>query len=166
MIAKLTGDPGEGRAEMAGGSEKTFAELLEHLFQEIHPPGRGSYTNAEVAEAITKAAANGGKGISASAIAQLRNGQKRNPMMSTIKALADFFGVEPGYFFDQAAKERTEAEIALVAAMRDQDVRRVALRAKGLSGNSLSMVTALIEQARSLEGLTDSESAHGLDLSQ
>lgn len=150
---------------MAGGSEKTFAELLEHLFQEIHPPGRGSYTNAEVAEAITKAA-NGGKGISASAIAQLRTGQKKNPMMSTIKALADFFGVEPGYFFDQAAKERTEAEIALVAAMRDQDVRRVALRAKGLSGNSLSMVTALIEQARSLEGLTDGEPAHGLDLSQ
>lgn len=151
---------------MAGSSEKSFAELLEHLFREIHPPGRGPYTNAEVAEAITKAAGNGGKGISASAIAQLRTGQKKNPMMSTIKALADFFGVEPGYFFDQAVTERAEAEIALVAAMRNQDIRRVAMRANGLSGNSLSMVTALIEQARTVEGLPDDAPAHNLDLSQ
>ncbi|MEU2868662.1 helix-turn-helix domain-containing protein [Streptomyces olivoreticuli] len=166
MIAKLTGDPGEGRADMTGGSEKAFAELLEHLFQEVHPPERGPYTNAEVAEGITKAAGSDGKGISASALAQLRSGQKKNPTRTTIQALSDFFGVPPGYFFDQATTERTQAEIALVAAMRDQEVWRVAMRAKGLSGNSLSMVTALIEQARTLEGLPDDSPTHNLDLSQ
>ncbi|WP_327279078.1 MULTISPECIES: helix-turn-helix transcriptional regulator [unclassified Streptomyces] len=142
----------------------TFAQLLDHLFREVHPPSRGPYTYAEVAEGIRKVSSGEGRGVTASAIQQLRTGVKQNPTRHTIKALADFFGVPAGYFVDGAAAERTKAEIGLLTAMRDQDVRKVALRANGLSVDSLKMLSTVIEQARKLEGLTHDESPHDLNL--
>ncbi|MFI0722097.1 Secondary metabolite protein [Streptomyces sp. NPDC021224] len=139
---------------MAANRERAFAELLDYLFQEVHPPGRGPYTYAEVAHGIRNTA---GVTISPSAIQQLRTGTKANPKLQTIRALAGFFGVPAGYFFDEGVAERTRAEIQLVAAMRDQKVRRVALRANGLSPSSLQMLSTVIEQARRLEGLPGDE---------
>lgn len=135
---------------MTDNSERTFAELLDYLFREVHPQGRGPYTYAEVAHGIRETS---GLEISASAIQQLRTGKNTNPKMQTIRALASFFGVPAGYFFDEQVAEQTRAEIQVVAAMRDGGVRRVALRANGLSPSSLRMVNSVIEQARRLEGL-------------
>ncbi len=45
-------------------------------------------------------------------------------------------------------------DLDLVAAMRDAGVRQVALRARGLSPQTLRHVTAMIDAARGLEGLT------------
>lgn len=142
----------------------TFAELLDHLFKEVHPPERGPYTYAEVAKAIQKTSGGESRGLTASAIQQLRTGVKKNPTRHTIKALADFFGVPAGYFFDEATTERAKAEIRLLAAMRDQDVRKVALRANGLSVDSLKMLSTVIEQARRLEGLPGDAMTENLDL--
>jgi len=139
--------------------ERTFAELLDYLFGEVHPKDRGPYTYAEVAQGIRDTS---GAAISASAIQQLRTGTNTNPKMQTIRALAGFFGVPPGYFFDEDVAERTRAEIQVVAAMRDQGVRRVALRANGLSTSSLQMLNAVIDQARRLEGLPGDSDDSGL----
>lgn len=142
---------------MTDSDERSFAELLDYLFREVHPRDRGEYHYAEVSRGIKEKS---GLAVSASAIQQLRTGTNTNPKMQTIRALADFFGVPAGYFFDEQVAEQTRAEINVVAAMRDQDVRRVALRANGLSPSSLRMVTSVIDHARELEGLgTDSESA-------
>lgn len=35
---------------MEDDQSPTFAQLLDHLFREVHPPSRGPYTYAEVAE--------------------------------------------------------------------------------------------------------------------
>ncbi|MCG7523001.1 helix-turn-helix domain-containing protein [Streptomyces sp. OfavH-34-F] len=137
---------------MTEKKERSFAELLDHLFREVHPAGRGPYTYAEVSQGIREAT---GVSISASAIQQLRRGNNRNPKMQTIRALAAFFGVPSGYFFDEEEAERQRAEIRLVAAMHDQNVLRVALRADGLSTSSLDMVSTVIEQARKLEGVPE-----------
>ncbi|MFI5772203.1 Secondary metabolite protein [Streptomyces sp. NPDC051658] len=137
---------------MTESRERTFSELLDYLFREVHPKGRGPYTYAEVSQGIRDTS---GVTISASAIQQLRTGTNSNPKMQTIRALAGFFGVNPGYFFDEEEAERQRAEIQLVAAMRDQGVRRVALRANGLSTSSLNMVNTVIDQARRLEGMPD-----------
>jgi len=142
---------------------RTFAQLLDYLFKEVHPENRGPFTYAEVAEGIQEAqeASGGeGRGLTASAIQQLRTGAKKNPTRHTIKALADFFGVPAGYFVDEEAAHRTRAEIAVLAAMRDRNVRAVALRANGLSTETLQMVTAVIEQARILEGLSAETAAN------
>lgn len=144
---------------MTESRERTFSELLDYLFREVHPKGRGSYTYAEVSQGIRDTS---GVTISASAIQQLRTGTNSNPKMQTIRALVSFFGVNPGYFFDEEEAERQRAEIQLVAAMRDQEVRRVALRANGLSASSLSMVNTVIDQARRLEGMPDEAEASGL----
>jgi transcriptional regulator with XRE-family HTH domain len=137
---------------MTERSERTFAELLDYLFREVHPKGRGPYTYAEVSQGIRDTS---GVAVSASAIQQLRTGTNTNPKMQTIRALAGFFGVSPGYFFDEEEAERQRAEIQVVAAMRDQGVRRVALRASGLSASSLNMLNTVIDQARRLEGMSE-----------
>ncbi|MET8626592.1 helix-turn-helix domain-containing protein [Kitasatospora sp. NPDC004669] len=147
---------------MINGAGRTFADRLDKLFREVHPKGRGAYTYAEVANAIKEA---GEGAITASGIQQLRTGARSNPKMATIKALADFFGVPAGYFFDDEVAERTAAEIQLVAAMRDQQIATVALRSAGLSTASLKMVHTVIEQARVLEGLP-SDDLPGVDLSE
>ncbi|MFI7345879.1 Secondary metabolite protein [Streptomyces sp. NPDC049936] len=144
---------------MTDKSERTFAELLDYLFREVHPRSRGPYTYAEVSNGIREKS---GVAISASAIQQLRTGTNTNPKMHTIAALAGFFGVSPSYFFEEEAAERTLAEIGVIGAMRDADVRRVALRANGLSTSSLQMVTAVIDQARRLEGIPEDSVDSGL----
>ncbi|MCX4751218.1 helix-turn-helix domain-containing protein [Kitasatospora sp. NBC_01287] len=142
---------------------RTFAERLDHLFREVHPDSRGPYSYAEVAQGI-KAAGEGA--ITASGIQQLRTGTRGNPKMATIKALADFFGVPAGYFFDDEVAEHTEAEIQLVAAMRDEKIAQVALRSAGLSTASLKMVHTVIAQARHLEGLPAGDDFPGFDLNE
>ncbi|MEK8142362.1 helix-turn-helix domain-containing protein [Streptomyces sp. M10(2022)] len=100
-----------------------------------------------------------GTSISASAIQQLRTGSNRNPKLETIRALATFFGVPPAYFFDAKESEQIEAELALLTTMRDADVRAVALRAAGLSTETLSTISGFIERARALEGFATTREA-------
>ncbi|MFI1886031.1 Secondary metabolite protein [Streptomyces jumonjinensis] len=160
---------GQAEGPSAAISGATFAAKLDHLFKTVHPASRGPFTYAEVAEGIRLAneeaqrqGREAGRNLTASAIQQLRTNANKNPTYPTIKALADFFGVKAGFFFDEADAEADSARIALLAAMRDQGVKKVALRANGLSTESLHMLSTVIEQARRLEGLPGDE--EGLDL--
>lgn len=140
---------------MGGGESpqrKTLAEKLDRLFTVVRSPRGGEYTFEEVASALREA---GGFTISATYVWQLRKGIRNNPTKHHLEALATFFGVSPSYFFDEEAAERIEAELDLLAALRDTSVRSVALRAAGLSPNSLEAIRAVIENARRLEGLPD-----------
>jgi transcriptional regulator with XRE-family HTH domain len=130
---------------------RSLADKLDHLFSVIHP-AKGEYTYDQVSKAIEE---RGGPTISAAYIWQLRKGVRDNPTKRHLEALAEFFGVPPSYFFDEQAAHRVDAELELLAALRDHDVRQVALRASGLSSGSLAAIAAMIEQARQLEGLKD-----------
>lgn len=132
---------------------RTFAEKLESLFRSVPGP-RGEYSLEEVAAGIR---ARGGPTISASYIWQLRKGIKDNPTKKHMEALADWFGVPPAYFHDDEAAARVEAELATLAALRDAGVRRVALRAAGLSPQSLAAIASIIESARQVEGLRNGQ---------
>lgn len=136
--------------EQAG--RRTLANKLDHLFRTIHPADRGEFSFEEVAEAIR---ARGGPTISATYLWQLRRGLRDNPTKKHLEALAGFFGVSPAYFFDEAAAERIEEELGMLAALRDASVRQMALRATGLSLESLGAITEMIERVRELEGLPD-----------
>ena len=134
----------------SGGDEpsKTLAEKLDYLFKTIHPSHRGEYSYREVAAAIE---AQGGPTVSASYVHQLRTGGKDNPTKKHLEALAKFFGVSPAYFFDDAETDKIEAQLALLVAMRDANVRNIALRASGLSVEGLDMIRMLIERTHRLE---------------
>lgn len=139
---------------MSDTTRDTLAGKLEYLFETVRPRGRDSYTNEEVASEIAR---RGGPTISASYIWSLRTGKKDNPTKRHLEALAGFFGVSPSYFFSSEDSERIEAELGLLTAMRDADVRAVALRSSGLSTETLQTIRGFVERARALEGLSDSD---------
>jgi transcriptional regulator with XRE-family HTH domain len=129
---------------------RTFAERLDHLFRTVRSPAGTQYRYEQVATTIAESQ---GVSISSSYLWYLRTGQRDNPTFRHLNALAKFFGVPPAYFFDDGVARQVEAELALVAAMRDVGVRRVAMRAEGLSAESLEAVTSMIDRVRQLEGL-------------
>ncbi|MET8144593.1 helix-turn-helix domain-containing protein [Sphaerisporangium sp. NPDC005288] len=129
-----------------------LARRLEHLFQTVHPKGGKPYTNVEVADAINAAA--GEKVISQAYVWQLRKGIKDNPTKRHLAALAAFFGVSVLYFFDDEDTGNSTAPATKVdLALTDDAVKEVALRAAGLSDETLKTMQDMIDRARTLEGL-------------
>ena len=128
---------------------RRLADKLNHLFATVHPADRGPYSNEEVAVAIRGRRPT----ISGTYIWLLRKGERDNPTLKHLEALAAFFGVPAAYFFDDAAAARIDAELDLLATMRDLGVQRVAMRMAGLSPRSLDSIAEVIERVRELEGL-------------
>lgn len=151
----MVADPGDVSISEAEVPRPTsLSQKLDNLFRTVHPSNRGEYTFEEVAEEIR---ARGGPTISATYIWQLRKGLRDNPTKKHLEALADFFSVSPAYFFDDEAAARIDAELALLVALRDGSVRRLALRAFGLSADSLATIASMVERVRKLEGLPEGE---------
>jgi len=142
--------------DLGAAGHRTLAEKIDRLFQTVHP-GDGEYTHEEVASAIREA---GGPTISATYLWQLRKGVRDNPTMHHLEALSEFFGVPPAYFFDDKVSERIDAELSLLASLRDASVRQVALRASGLSPESIEAIVDMIERVRKLEGLSGPNGNH------
>jgi transcriptional regulator with XRE-family HTH domain len=146
-------DAGRGRRLDVPEAElpaQTLSGKLNHLFETVHPANRGPYSNEEVAAGIRD---QGGPTISATYIWLLRKGQRDNPTLKHLEALAGFFGVPPAYFFDDETAARVNAELGLLNAMKDLGVQKVALRVAGLSPKSLDSIADMIERVRELEGL-------------
>lgn len=141
-------------AEDEQRATRPLADKLDRLFKVVHPADKAEHSYEEVASALRE---RGGPTISATYLWQLRKGVRDNPTKKHLEALADFFGVTPTYFFDDEAAERIEAELQLLAAMRDAAVRGVALRAAGLSPETLGAIQGIIERARRLEGLSEAD---------
>jgi transcriptional regulator with XRE-family HTH domain len=131
---------------------------LNHLFETVHPPHRGPYSNQEVARLLKE---RGGETISHVYLWKLRKGTQNNPTRRQLETIAGFFGVPVAYFFDDDVATRINAELETVRQLRDHGVQRVAARAAGLSPQSLSEVLAAIEQVRRREGLEENPRATG-----
>lgn len=135
-----------------------IAERLDHLFASVYPKSQGRpYTLREAADMINADA--GRPLISAAYISQLRSGEKRTPAFDKLAGLAKLFGVPTDYFRDDETARQVNEQLAMVAAMRDQGVEHVALRAAGLSAESLRAVLQLMDTARKAEGLPAIEDA-------
>jgi len=76
-----------------------FAQKLERLFEEVRKPNGKRFTQAEVVEGT-------GGILTRVYLWKLRTGKALNPGFHIVRAITDFFGVDPGYFFEsQAASE-------------------------------------------------------------
>jgi ESX-1-secreted protein regulator len=107
-----------------GESLAALADRLNWLVERVHPPGRGRYSNYEIAELIAKVT---GESVSHNAIWKLRNGQSANPTMRLVSALAQVFGVPPGYFYGQQPLPDEQAE--MLTLIRDTGITAAELRA-------------------------------------
>jgi transcriptional regulator with XRE-family HTH domain len=127
----------------------TFSARLNRLFDTVFPPGRGPHTSAEVIAALKS------EGITMSApyLSQLRSGNRTNPSSATMAALANFFRIKPAYFTDDEYYEKLEKELSWLLVMRDEGVRRIAVRAVGLSTESQQDVAHRVDELRRKEHL-------------
>src|SRR5664279_255373 len=127
-----------------------LADRLNRLFASVsRPGGRGLWTNEKASAALHGM----GAGMSGAYLSQLRNGKKTNPSARHLAAVAELFGVPMAYFFDMGAAEQVDADLPLLTAVRDPAVRRLALRAHGLSPESITSLIGIMDQARKFEGL-------------
>ncbi|MDH6107984.1 transcriptional regulator [Kitasatospora sp. MAP12-44] len=148
-----------------------FKHRLNHLFATVPSPAGRKFTNQEVADLTAAWAAESGDeggSISASLIQKLRAGTKDNPTTSTVKALAAVFKVRASYFIDDeepaAAPAESDSPVGrqdLERLIKDKAVQNLALRADGLSPETLSTLAGFIERARSLEGLDNNKESDG-----
>jgi transcriptional regulator with XRE-family HTH domain len=144
----------ENMAEDTPG-KVTLAQKIDALFR---APGR-EYTYAEVAEGIRR---QGGPTIATTQLWELRNGVKANPRIEHLEALAKFFGVPTRYFLsDDELGADLYAKLKLLNAMRDSRIERIALRASGLSPQTLQAIAEIIERARQIEGVKNGEHGTG-----
>lgn len=140
---------------MGQSHPQTLAEKLQLLFTTFRNPEGKEWSSEAVATGINAA---GESTISGVYVHKLRTGQKDNPTKKHLEALAKFFGVNPAYFFDSDENSADVTEqVRLLAAMRDSEVRTVALRASGLSPEALASLSAMIDYSRAREGLPPAE---------
>ncbi|WP_019632528.1 helix-turn-helix domain-containing protein [Actinomadura atramentaria] len=140
---------------MPDSDGSVIARRLDHLFATVHPKDRRPYALREAARLINERA--GEKLVSGAYLSQLRNGTRATPSHKILVAIAEFFGVSVEYFTDDAVAQRTDDQLDLVAALRDAEVKTIALRASGLSRESLRAILGMVENARRLEGLPESD---------
>ncbi|MCW2686428.1 MAG: Helix-turn-helix protein [Mycobacterium sp.] len=128
----------------------TFAARLNRLFNTVYPPGRGPHTSAEV---VAELRAEGVITMSAPYLSQLRSGTRANPSTVTMTALAQFFRIKPAYFFDEGAYQELERELTWLAISHDEGVRRIAMRAAGLSAASQEEIVRTADALRTSSDL-------------
>jgi transcriptional regulator with XRE-family HTH domain len=130
----------------------TLAGKLDRLFTTVPNPATGRpYSHEDVADAL---AAAGGPTISATYIWQLRRGQRTNPRMSHLEALARHFGVDPAYFFPGDLTAEVADRMTAAAELRDHRALGIARAAAGLGHGSLDVVATVVAHLRHLEGRT------------
>ena len=127
----------------------TFSARLNRLFDTVYPPGRGPHTSAEVIAALKS------EGITMSApyLSQLRSGNRTNPSSATMAALANFFRIRPAFFTDDEYYEKLDKELSWLLVIRDEGVRRIALRVSGLSHEAQQDIVHRADELRRKEHL-------------
>jgi transcriptional regulator with XRE-family HTH domain len=127
----------------------TFSARLNRLFDTVYPPGRGPHTSAEVIAALKS------EGITMSApyLSQLRSGNRTNPSSATMAALANFFRIKSAYFTDDEYYEKLDKELSWLASFRDDGVRRIVVRAAGLSTEAQQDIVERVDELRRKEHL-------------
>lgn len=127
-----------------------LSQRLDQLFQMKRAAGQ-KLTNNEVAEQVRQQ--HPGVRVSGAYLSALRAGKRGNPSPELLVALAEFFDVAPGYFLDRAHSGRIAEQLDMLEGLRKAGIRGIAMRAVGLSDESLEAVTSVLDQVRKLQGL-------------
>ncbi|MFJ4204115.1 XRE family transcriptional regulator [Streptomyces sviceus] len=133
---------------------KKLGDRLNRLFEAVHPPDRGPYSNSEVAELMAE---RGLETVTPTYLWMLRTGRRDNPTKRHLEALARFFGVPAAYWFDDEVAEKTAEELKLLELLRDSKIKNVLLRLSDVSADGKEAVLGLVDGVRKMEGLPPSK---------
>ncbi len=112
--------------------QDTFTTRLNRLFKEKTKPDGSHYTQSDVIEAAHGV-------VDRVYLWKLLTGRAANPNLRIVQALAEFFGVDPNYFFES---------VRLPPEPVKPDPRQElhsALRAFGLDKDEQAAITAMVE---------------------
>ncbi|WP_217570649.1 XRE family transcriptional regulator [Streptomyces sp. GbtcB7] len=140
----MSGLPGRVSADEGA----VFRERLNWLFEHVHPPRRGVYSNKEVAARI----AGFGGSLSDSYISLLRTGKRVNPSTETKAWLARAFGFPRDFFDDDDLAIEAMHQFAAVKS-KQAGIESVLYRMIGLSEDGFAQVLKEVDRVRELEGL-------------
>lgn len=121
---------------------QTFADKLNKLFATIRDEQGREYSPEYV---VTWLRDHDGPSISTSYLYMLRRGERTNPTKAHIEAVSSFFQMPPAYFFDAEYSEKIDEQLELLAAMKDSEVRDIALRSASLHGEARRSVAAILQ---------------------
>lgn len=108
-----------------------FALRLKRLFDEKRKPDGKQYSQAEVLEGLQGV-------VTRVYLWKLRNGRASNPSLQVIRGLADFFAVDPSYFFENDNPEDGSEHARDLA-------REIGIRSSALAPHEQQMVLFMIE---------------------
>lgn len=115
-----------------------FTLRLNRLFEEKRKPDGKRYSQTEVLE--------GTRGtLTRVYLWKLRNAHAQNPSFQVIRSLADFFAVDPGYFFE------SDGTHAQSGSASDNLAREIGIRASTLNPQEQQMVLFMIEAIQKVE---------------
>ncbi|GAA4209667.1 hypothetical protein GCM10022252_76500 [Streptosporangium oxazolinicum] len=119
-------------------------ERLRHLFATLKNLETGQpYSPGEASAAIAAA----GTPITEQALAELVSGERRWALLNEVTGIARLFGVPVEYLIgDEEIRERVESQLALLTAMKDQQIQQIALRAAGLDDSARRRIAHVIER--------------------
>ena len=129
-------------------------QRLTELITALYPDERKRPGYAKLAREIAETT---GGAISGTYLWELATGRKRNVTLEQLDVLAQFFDVPSEYFLNDNVAERVNSQLKLLAALRDTRVRNLALRAEGLSPQTLDVLLTMVNEARRLHALPDAE---------
>ena len=135
-------------------SERKIDRRLTALIAALYPDERRRPGYARIAQDIREST---GRAISGTYLWELATGKKSNVTLDHLEALAQFFGVPPEYFVNDEVADEVDGQLALARALRDTQVRNLALRAQGLSPASLDVLLAMVDEVRRLQDLTGTD---------
>lgn len=134
-----------------------FHGRLVELFEAEEIKRGRKVTSAEVARWMTAQ----GYSVERAYVSALRNGTKPTPSWRIIEGLAKYFGVARDYLIGNSEATPMARAAKLEKALADKGVEAVALRAEGLSEESLQLIIAMADRMRAAENLSEVDTPKG-----
>ncbi|OLM09443.1 hypothetical protein Ae706Ps2_6465c [Pseudonocardia sp. Ae706_Ps2] len=126
--------------KLASGPSDSFADRLNYLFDNLYPVGRGPYSNAEVAAGVERA----GYKVTSHYLWMLRTRRRTNPTLDLLGALAKFFGIPAGYFFDCEEAGDIKKQLEILEEARAAQVKEIFFRSTEIEEQDRAVILRIL----------------------
>jgi transcriptional regulator with XRE-family HTH domain len=132
--------------ETGADTPESLADRINRAFDANRRSDGKPWTNREVVKWLGTNRKPGDSTISEAYLALLRSGERDNPSVSHLRALARFFQIPATYFLQASDSDPSvQVDIDALAAMRDPDVRRVAFRTMGMPPEERQWLSRIVD---------------------